>query len=83
MREGLAQPRAWSEGDMSAEHCLQCEAGELAVATRTRQARRLSACTAQGAMGQKLRYPVVAVVKAPGLYWGLVGGRPAGVALGV
>ncbi len=36
-REGLAQPRAWSEGDVSAEHCLQCEAGELAGVTRARQ----------------------------------------------
>ncbi len=33
-REGLAQPRAWSEGDVSAEHSLQCEAGELAGVTR-------------------------------------------------
>ena len=26
-REGLAQPRAWGEGDVSAEHCVQCERG--------------------------------------------------------
>jgi hypothetical protein len=37
-RPGL--PHAWSEGYMSAEHCLQCEAGELAGVTcaRLRQA---------------------------------------------
>ncbi len=48
-REGLAQaaqPRAWSEGDVSAGHCLYCEAGELGGVTRARQARPLSACTA-------------------------------------
>ena len=37
-KEGLAQPRAWSTGDVSTEHCLQCEAGKLAGVTRTRQA---------------------------------------------
>ncbi len=35
-REGLAQPREWSEGDVSAEHGLQCVAGELAGVTRAR-----------------------------------------------
>ena len=44
-REGLGQPRAWSEGDVSTEHCLQGEAGELAGVIRARQARPLSACT--------------------------------------
>ncbi len=43
--QGLAQPRAWSAGDVCAEYCLQCEAGELAGVTRARQARPLSACT--------------------------------------
>ena len=33
-------------GDVSAEHCLQGEAGELARVTRARLARPLSACTA-------------------------------------
>ena len=45
MREGLLQPRAWSEGDVSVEYCLQREAGELAGVTRARQAKALSACT--------------------------------------
>jgi hypothetical protein len=39
-----AQPRAWSEGDVSAEHCLQGEAGELAGLARVRQARPSRAC---------------------------------------
>ena len=34
--EGLAQLRAWSEGNVSAEHCLHCEAGELAGVTCAR-----------------------------------------------
>ena len=36
---------AWSEGDVSAEHCVPREAGELAGGTCARQARPLSACT--------------------------------------
>ncbi len=28
--------RAWSAGDVSAEYCLQCETGELAVVTCAR-----------------------------------------------
>ncbi len=35
-RKGLVQLRARSEGDVSAEHCLQCDAGELAGVTRAR-----------------------------------------------
>jgi hypothetical protein len=42
--KGLAQLRACSEGAVSAEHCLQREAGELDGVTRARQARPLSAC---------------------------------------
>jgi hypothetical protein len=30
VREKDWRSRAWSEGDVSAEHCLQCEAGKLA-----------------------------------------------------
>ena len=40
-----AAARVESEGDVSAEHCLQCEAGEPAGVTRARPARPLSACT--------------------------------------
>ncbi len=43
-REGLAQPQAWSKGDMSAEHSLQCEVGKLAGVTRLRQVRPSRAC---------------------------------------
>ncbi len=42
-RTGEAARVQWREGDVSAEHCLQCEARELAGVTRVRQARPLSA----------------------------------------
>jgi hypothetical protein len=45
VREKDWRSRAWSEGDVSAEHCLQCEVGELAGVKGARQARPLSACT--------------------------------------
>ena len=32
-RPGAAARVPWSEGDVNAEHCLQCEAGELAGVT--------------------------------------------------
>ena len=51
VREKDLRSRAWSEGHVSAEHYLQCEAGELAGVTRTRQARPLSACTTHRAVG--------------------------------
>ena len=45
---------------MSAEHCLQCEAGELAGVTRARQARPLSACTHSALVCfHKNKYPLV------------------------
>ncbi len=44
---------------MSAAFCLQVAAGELAAATRLRQARRLSACIRCSPVGPKLRYTVV------------------------
>ncbi len=51
LTEGLAQPQACRAGDVSAASCLQVAAGELAAATRLRQARPLSACTCYFAIG--------------------------------
>ncbi len=41
--KGPAQPQACRAGDESAASCLQVATGELAAATRLRQARPLSA----------------------------------------
>jgi hypothetical protein len=49
------QPRAWSLGDVSAEHCLQCEAGELAGVTRARLAVTPASSHASPARARRLR----------------------------
>ena len=58
-RDCLMQVRARSEGNRSAENCLQCEAGKLARITRAQHARPLSAYTAQCDMGCTHRHPAV------------------------
>ncbi len=49
--KGLAQPQTCRAGDVSAAPCLLLAAGELAAATRLRQARPLSACIRFSAVG--------------------------------